>query len=302
MLGSTKLRSLMLALAVASGAAASVGCSHAAGAASSPTAHSITVVGHGEAHARPDVARVTLGVETRAATVEEANRVTNQRIAAVIAAVRAVGIPEKDVQTSNYSIYFERFHPEHPPMPYGVPQAAMGMAADAVASAPAAAPAAPPRTAGGSKGSPAASPPPSAASAATPPPTAGPPGVYRVANTVTITIRDMAKVAQVLDAAVGTGANEVHGVSFDLDAREPHEAKVREEAVADARTRAETLARLHGKKLGPVLAISEVVTDVARPMFAPMAMSRDAAAGGAQIAPGEVTVSGQLQVVYAFED
>lgn len=305
----TSLRPLVLFLAFAAGAVASLGCSHG-GAAASPTAHSITVVGRGETQARPDLARVTLGVETRAATVAEANRATNERIAAVMAAVRGAGISEADVQTSNYSIYFERFHhPEYPPMPYGVPHpamGAMGMAGDAVASAPAAPPAPAPRTAGSGKAPAAAapaapsSPPP--ADAAPPPPMAGPAGVYRVANTITITIRDIAKVAPVLDTAVAAGANEVQGVSFDVDAREPHEAKVREKAVADARARAEALARLHGRKLGPVLAISEVVSDGPRPMFAPMAASRDAAFGGAQIAAGELTISGQLQVVYAFEE
>lgn len=318
MSATSSARSLLLALALAAGAAPSLGCSHHGGVASSPAAQSITVVGRGEARARPDLARVMLGVETRAATVAEANRITNERLAQVVAAVRGLGIAEADVRTSNYAINFERFYPQEPPTPYGAPMpyGAPGMAPD-MAPAPAPPPGPAPRSGGGkvlpapgaaaSSAAPAPSPAPapSAAPSAMPPAAGqgGIPGVYRVANTIEITIRDITKVAGVLDGAVSTGANEVQGVFFDIDDRKPQEAKVRELAVADARSRAEALAKLHGKTLGGVVAVSEVVTDVSHPMFAPMPMmARDAAAGGAQIAPGELTVTGQIQVVYAFEE
>jgi uncharacterized protein YggE len=311
--GIMSARSLLIASFLAL-AVPSVGCTHQVTAGSSPAAQSITVVGRGEVRAKPDLARVNLGVESRTATVAEGSRLTNEKIAQVIAAVRGVGVAESDVRTSNYSIYFERFPtPDYGgPVPYPMPQTFVAPAADAVASAPAAAPtiapAAPPARRG-NKGAPAPAAGPSAAPAPAPPPPIAPPsgpaqqGVYRVANTIEITIRDISKVAAVLDAAVATGANEVQGVSFDLDKKAPHEVAVREKAVADARKRAEALAALHGKKLGEVLAVSEVVTDVGHPMYAPMPMmSRDAGFGGAQIAAGELTVSGQLQVVYKFED
>lgn len=299
--------SLLVATALALAAASSLGCTHQVTAATSPAAQSITVVGRGEVRAKPDLARITLGVESRTPTVAEGSRLTNEKIAQVIAAVRGVGVAEADVRTSNYSIYFERFPtPDGYPVPYPVPQTFVAPAADAAASGPAVAPAAPPSKGRASKGPPAAPAPAPVPPAAAPMPVAppsAPAGVYRVANTIEITVRDIGKVAQVLDAAVSTGANEVQGVSFDLDAREPFDAKVREKAVTDARERAEVLAKLHGKKLGEVLAVSEVVSDGGRPIFAPMPMmAKDASFGGAQISTGEITVGGQLQVVYAFED
>jgi hypothetical protein len=68
----------------------------------------ITVVGRGEVSARPDIARTNLGVEATAATVPEATRMANERMTAVIAALKRLGIADRDIRTSNFSIFFER--------------------------------------------------------------------------------------------------------------------------------------------------------------------------------------------------
>ena len=68
----------------------------------------ITVIGRGEASARPDIARTNLGVEATAATVPEATRMANERMTAVIAAMKRLGIADRDIRTSNFSIFFER--------------------------------------------------------------------------------------------------------------------------------------------------------------------------------------------------
>lgn len=68
----------------------------------------ITVVGQGEASARPDIARTNLGVEATAATVPEAMRLANRQMNAVIEALKKLGIADRDLRTSNFSIFFER--------------------------------------------------------------------------------------------------------------------------------------------------------------------------------------------------
>lgn len=72
----------------------------------------ITVVGRGEASARPSIARVNLGVEATAPTVAEAMRMANEKMNAVIAALKRLGIADRDLQTSNFSIFFV----EQPPI------------------------------------------------------------------------------------------------------------------------------------------------------------------------------------------
>lgn len=77
-------------------------------------AQTITVVGRGSARIEPDVARVSLGVETSAETVAEAVAENEAKMGAVLDALRAMSIDDKDIQTQHFSIQFDRF-PE--PMP-----------------------------------------------------------------------------------------------------------------------------------------------------------------------------------------
>lgn len=68
----------------------------------------ITVVGLGKASLTPDVAQINVGAETSAATVSEAKAEVDRRIEAILAVLREMGVADKDIQTSQYSIYYER--------------------------------------------------------------------------------------------------------------------------------------------------------------------------------------------------
>ncbi|MGK4006229.1 SIMPL domain-containing protein [Sorangium sp. So ce1036] len=251
--------------------------------AAAPEARTITVVGQGEVSAKPDIARAQLGIEVLAPTVAEATQTAAARMTDILGALRKAGLADKDIQTSNYSIQLERQPDVPPPMPRAAP----------------AAPAAPP-AGRGPKAAPAQKPaaPPPAPPDLAPAQPAPPRYVYRVSNTVTATIRNLAQVGAVLDAAVAAGANNVWGVSFGLDNTDPLEAQAREKAIADARARAEALARLQGVPLGPVVAISEII-DGGGPVFAAKAAMYDRGAG-TPLAPGEVSFSTQVKVVYAL--
>lgn len=65
---------------------------------------SISVSGTGEARAEPDIATMTLGVETRAETVAEARADAARAADAVIAALRDGGVAEDDIRTTHFSI------------------------------------------------------------------------------------------------------------------------------------------------------------------------------------------------------
>ena len=72
----------------------------------------ITVVGGGSASATPDVATAQIGVDTQAASPEQATRQNDESLQAVLAALKAAGIDEKDIQTAYYNLYAEqRFDP-----------------------------------------------------------------------------------------------------------------------------------------------------------------------------------------------
>ena len=67
----------------------------------------ITVVGQGRTQVTPDIAIVNLGVETKAEKIADATDENDALMGAILAAVADSGVEEKDIQTSNYNIYFD---------------------------------------------------------------------------------------------------------------------------------------------------------------------------------------------------
>jgi len=76
----------------------------AASSATDLSRRTITVVGEGSASAKPDVAHTTIGVQVTAATAADAAKQNNDKMNAVIAKIKSLGVADKDIQTTNYSI------------------------------------------------------------------------------------------------------------------------------------------------------------------------------------------------------
>ncbi|MSS72378.1 MAG: DUF541 domain-containing protein [Candidatus Latescibacteria bacterium] len=72
----------------------------------------ITVAGEGRVSVRPDVARANVGVVVTAPKVKDAVGKSRTLMVAVLAALRKVGVAEKDILTTNYSIYHEQPPPK----------------------------------------------------------------------------------------------------------------------------------------------------------------------------------------------
>jgi uncharacterized protein YggE len=64
----------------------------------------ITVMGEGSASGSPDVAYVTVGVQTQGPTATEATAENSRRMTAVLDALRALGVASQDLQTSGLSV------------------------------------------------------------------------------------------------------------------------------------------------------------------------------------------------------
>lgn len=105
---------LLVALLLAVPALAA-GCSaRSLAAPQDPSSRSITVTGRAVVSGKPDLAQANLGVETYAATVAEATQQDAAKMSAVMAKLKELGIADKDIQTSNYSINLERQGPAGP--------------------------------------------------------------------------------------------------------------------------------------------------------------------------------------------
>ena len=120
---------------------------------------------------------------------------------------------------------------------------------------------------------------------------------YRASNRVTIRVRDVTKVAGVIDTLVGAGANEIGGINFVVSQASKLLDEARERAVADARRKAEIYARAAGVTLGAPLSISEEGNSAPAPyrrMAAGMAAS-------APVAQGEETLAVTVSVSWAIK-
>src|SRR5690606_16222358 len=99
-------------------------------------------------------------------------------------------------------------------------------------------------------------------------------------------------------AAAGD-AVKVNGISFSIEDDAGMVEAAREAAWQDARAKAEQLARLSGRELGPVVSITETVS---RPPV-PVEYARLAAADtSTPISPGTATVAIELSVEFSFGD
>jgi hypothetical protein len=120
---------------------------------------------------------------------------------------------------------------------------------------------------------------------------------YRASNRVTIRVHDVAKVASVIDTLVAAGANDIGGISFLVSQASKLLDEAREQAVADARRKAEIYAKAAGVTLGAPLSISEEGPPGAMP-FRRMAAGMAAAA---PVAQGEETLHVTVGVSWAIK-
>ena len=124
------------------------------------------------------------------------------------------------------------------------------------------------------------------------------PAGFELSNVVEVTIRDLARLTNVIDGALRAGATSMDGLSFRLADPEPVEREARKRAVSEARSRADVLAEAAGVSIAEVLS---VVEDGAWapprpfPKAERMMMAADAAT---PVESGSVDVTARVTVTY----
>lgn len=119
---------------------------------------------------------------------------------------------------------------------------------------------------------------------------------YNIWHNYNVTVRDPEQVGAVINAAVAAGANNIGGVNFTIADPSVLERSAREDAIADARERAEHLAELMGVTLGAPIAIAEGYQG-----YVPTVRSAAYDMGGAGVATGELAVTVNVTVTFALE-
>lgn len=139
-----------------------------------------------------------------------------------------------------------------------------------------------------------------------PPPITG----WRAVHTLSVKLRDFSRIGRTIDDGVGALGGEavLQGISFAIEDTDALAARARATAIANARSKAEETAAAAGVRLGAITAIQEVssppptpVRSAEAPLRAPAAAPTGAQSVAAEIAPGELTVSVIVDVIFAIE-
>lgn len=205
-------------------------------------AGSIRVMGRGEASAAPDMAVISLGVQTEGKDAAGTLAANNQRQAAVIAALKEAGVAARDVQTSGLSLNQRMSYPD-------------GQAPQLVG--------------------------------------------YSASNMVTVRVRDLGTLGDLLDRAITAGATNLANLEFRREDDAALMDAARQAAVTDAIHRASLYAEAAGVTLGPVLSISETPAQM-QPRPVPMMARMAADAQSMPVEAGELGLNVEITVEFAL--
>jgi uncharacterized protein YggE len=121
---------------------------------------------------------------------------------------------------------------------------------------------------------------------------------YQASNTVSLKVRDLAKLGKVLDALVASGANQVNGPSFEVDQPEPAYDEARRGALDKAQARAGMYAKSLGLRVRRIVSISEGGGFRPPGPVPMMAMAKAMDRAETAVSPGETTLGVNLDVVF----
>ena len=123
---------------------------------------------------------------------------------------------------------------------------------------------------------------------------------YTAANEVTLRVRDLGKLGDLLDKVTVAGANRIEGIAFIVSNQDGLLDEARRKAVADAKDKADLYAKAAGFTLGKVMSLTEESVPSPRPMA--RAMVASGAAAPVPVEAGEMTLSVRVRVVWSLAD
>lgn len=211
--------------------------------------HTIVVSGYAEMQVKPDHATVDIGVVTSDKITAKALQANNVEMQRVVAAIKALGIPDDAMQTSEFSITAM-----HPPA-----KGENGGEDESI--------------------------------------TIG----YEVSNKVSVSVTDLNKVADIIDAAVNAGANSSNSVSFGVKNRAAFDDQALAAAVRNARHNAEVMASAEHASVGKMISMTNVQSGYGPPPPQAPDIVIVTAAARTPILPGQITINTTVTVTYAVE-
>ena len=194
--------------------------------------------------AKPDIVDIGAGVTSQASTAVEAMRINAREMNAVIDRIKALGIKDKDIQTTGINLSAQ----------YDYDQSTSRQVFRG----------------------------------------------YQASNRVNVTLREVPRAGEVLDALVAAGATDINGPNFSLDDDTGARAQARKAAFDKARAQAEEYARWSGFSGVRLLEINESVAAGPPMPYAQSAERKmmDVSAAPTPVEPGLVVTMVSLTVKF----
>ena len=104
---------------------------------------------------------------------------------------------------------------------------------------------------------------------------------YEVSNSLTVTVRDIDRVGEVIDAALAGGANSCDGIQFSSTGAAAAQDSALKAAVGEARRRAEIMAESCGGAVGQILSVRENSSSAGIYVNSKLAFAEETAMDGA---------------------
>ncbi|MEA3322713.1 MAG: SIMPL domain-containing protein [Patescibacteria group bacterium] len=206
----------------------------------------IAVDGSAETFVKPDTASVSFSVTKKAPTTDVAMDSVNQRMTDLVNQLKTVGVDEKDIKTTNYSVHPEYSYNDGKQVFEG----------------------------------------------------------YRVSQSITVVIRDLDNVSDVLATVNSAGVDNVSQLTFYVDETDEINEKLREEAIDDAKENAKKLASDLGVTLNEIVGYSDYEdNENIEPMYRKDVMYAESAGDVAPtITPtGENEFKSNVTVIYKIQ-
>jgi uncharacterized protein YggE len=118
---------------------------------------------------------------------------------------------------------------------------------------------------------------------------------YRVTNQINVRLYDLDQTGVLLEKVINAGATTVTGITFGVDDTTELAQEALDNALIEARQKAERLAAEMGMTLGPVISIAEGSTNSIMPLDI---KGLGGGGGGVPISEGQFSVTMTARIVY----
>lgn len=123
---------------------------------------------------------------------------------------------------------------------------------------------------------------------------------YTVSNALSVKVRDLARLGELLDLSVSLGANQVSGIAFSIENDTALRDEARKQAMADAIRKARLYAEAAGVQLKRILSITENAGYRPPTPFVARAMKMEAA-DTVPVAAGDLALTAEVDVTWEIE-